>query len=257
MTPALQRYLITVEYDGTGLVGWQRQDNGPSVQQFLEQAAAKLCNQPTAIQGSGRTDAGVHATGQAAHLDVPAHLDSRAVRMGLNAWLQSKQIAVLSAQAVSTDFNARFDAKKRYYCYRILDRATPSALDRHRVWHHKTALDHTAMHDAAQHLVGRHDFTSFRASLCQAQSPVRTLDALKVIRVGEEVHILAEARSFLHHQIRNFAGSLSFVGSGKWTAEHIAEILAQKDRSKAGPTAPPHGLYLTRINYGFDTENKA
>ena len=247
--PSLQRFLITIEYDGAGLVGWQRQDNGPSVQQYLEQAAAQLCSQPTPIQGSGRTDAGVHATGQAAHLDVPAHLDARAVRMGLNAWLKTDQIAVLSARLVDNNFNARFDAVKRYYCYRILDRATPSALDRHRVWHHTKALDHQAMMQAAQHLVGHHDFSSFRASLCQARSPVRTLDRLDVMRVADEVHIIAEARSFLHHQIRNFAGSLVKVGSGKWPPEKMAEILAYKDRSKAGPTAPPHGLYLTKIDY--------
>ena len=245
----MARYLIRIEYDGTGLVGWQRQDNGPSVQQYLEEAAEKLCNQPTLIQGSGRTDSGVHALAQAAHLDVPDTLDERAVVRGLNAWLKSDQIAVLSAIHVSDSFHARFDAIQRHYLYRILDKPIPSALDRHRLWHHKTALDEAAMHEAAQILVGKHDFTSFRATQCQAKSPVRTVDALTVRRIEGEVHIIASARSFLHHQIRNFAGSLSLVGRGKWTAEDLQQALAACDRSAAGQTAPPHGLYLTEITY--------
>ena len=245
----LQRYLITIEYDGSGLVGWQRQDNGPSVQEYLEEAAAKLCNQPTTIQGSGRTDAGVHAHAQAAHLDVPASLSARSVMLGLNSWLQTDQVSVLSAQPVHADFKARFDAVKRRYWYRILDRATPSALDRNRVWHTRTPLDAEAMAQAASYLVGRHDFTSFRASLCQANSPVRTLDRLDIMRAGDEIHLFAEARSFLHHQIRNFAGSLVQVGNGKWRPEKIKQILEAKDRSAAGPTAPPQGLYLMHIDY--------
>ena len=249
MAEALTRYLIRIEYDGTGLVGWQRQDNGPSVQQFLEEAAEKLTGQPTAIQGSGRTDSGVHALGQAAHLDVPAHFDNRAVMRGLNAWLRSDQIAVLSAEQVGDEFNARFDAIERRYLYRILDRPVPSAINRHRLWHHKVPLDETAMHQAAQHLVGRHDFTSFRATQCQANSPVRTVDALTVSREGDEIHIIAIARSFLHHQIRNFAGSLSLVGRGKWTESDLKAALEACDRSAAGQTAPAHGLYLTDILY--------
>jgi tRNA pseudouridine38-40 synthase len=249
MAEALTRYLIRIEYDGTGLVGWQRQDNGPSVQQFLEDSAEKLTGQPTAIQGSGRTDSGVHALGQAAQLDVPAHLDNRAVMRGLNAWLRSDQIAVLSAEQVGDEFNARFDAIERRYLYRILDRPVPSAINRHRLWHHKVPLDETAMHQAAQHLVGRHDFTSFRATQCQANSPVRTVDALTVSREGDEIHIIAIARSFLHHQIRNFAGSLSLVGRGKWTESDLKAALEACDRSAAGQTAPAHGLYLTDILY--------
>ena len=249
MAEKLARYLIRIEYDGTGLVGWQRQDNGPSVQQYLEEAAEKLCSQLTAIQGSGRTDSGVHALGQAAHLDVPAHLDEGAVVRGLNAWLRSDQIAVLSAQKVGDDFNARFDAIQRHYLYRILDKPVPSAINRYRAWHHKVGLDEIAMHQAAQHLVGKHDFTSFRATQCQANSPVRTVDALAVSRVGEEIHIHVSARSFLHHQIRNFAGSLSLVGRGKWTEDDLKAARNARDRSAAGQTAPAHGLYLTEIIY--------
>ena len=249
MDVPMQRMLITIEYDGTGLVGWQKQDNGPSVQAYLEAAAEKLTNRKTPIQGSGRTDAGVHATAQAAHLDVPASLNSFAVVNGLNAWLEDDQISVLSAHPVGLDFNARFDAIDRGYLYRILDRRTPSSLRRHQLWHHRTALDVEAMHEAAQLLVGHHDFTSFRATGCQARSPLRTLNSLSVSREGNEVHIRARARSFLYHQIRNFAGTLALVGTGKWQAEDVSTALAAKDRAKAGPTAPPQGLYLTDIIY--------
>ena len=249
MDVPMQRMLITIEYDGTGLVGWQKQDNGPSVQAYLEAAAEKLTNRKTPIQGSGRTDAGVHATAQAAHLDVPASLNSFAVVNGLNAWLENDQISVLSAHPVGPDFNARFDAIDRGYLYRILDRRTPSSLRRHQLWHHRTALDVEAMHEAAQLLVGHHDFTSFRATGCQARSPLRTLNSLSVSSEGNEVHIRARARSFLYHQIRNFAGTLALVGTGKWQAEDVSTALAAKDRAKAGPTAPPQGLYLTDIIY--------
>lgn len=245
----LNRMLITIEYDGTGLVGWQRQDNGPSVQAYLEDAAAKLTGQVTPVQGSGRTDAGVHASCQAAHLDVPVSLDERAVVNGLNAWLESDQVSVLSARRVAADFNARFDAIERAYLYRILDRRMASALRRYQVWHHRTSLNVDAMQSAAQMLVGRHDFTSFRATGCQASSPIRTLDSLQVSRYDDEVHIHARARSFLYHQIRNFAGTLALVGTGKWQPEDVATALAAKDRTKAGPTAPPQGLCLAEIKY--------
>ena len=245
----LQRMVITIEYDGTDLVGWQRQDNGPSVQQFLEEAAEKLTRQKIAIQGSGRTDAGVHALGQAAHLDVPEKFDPFSVVHGLNACLESPNISVLSAQAVHADFHARFDAVERAYLYRILDRRSASALRRHHVWHHRTALDVEAMNKAAQILVGQHDFTSFRATGCQASSPIRTLNNLQISRQEDEVHITARARSFLYHQIRNFAGTLALVGTGKWQPEDVEQALLAKDRSKAGPTAPPQGLYLTEIIY--------
>ena len=244
-----QRMLITIEYDGHQLVGWQSQENNPSVQGFLEAAAKKLTTEPTFVYGAGRTDAGVHATAQAAHLDVPKHLDERAVLMGLNSWLQTKQISVLSARAVAADFHARFDARERGYLYRISERMIPSAIDRHRVWNHRGDLDTRAMHEAAQILIGKHDFSSFRATGCQAASPIRTLDELSVTRTDTEIHIRARARSFLHHQIRNFAGSLVRVGTGKWTAQDLARVLAAKDRTQAGQTAPAHALYLTSVRY--------
>ncbi len=247
--PPLQRMLITIEYDGTGLIGWQRQNNGPSVQAYLEAAAKKLTNQATPIQGSGRTDAGVHACAQAAHLDVPPSFSSSAVVNGLNAWLETSQISVLSAQPVMSEFHARFDAVEREYLYRILDRRIPTSLRRQHVWHHRRKLDVEAMNKAAEQLIGQHDFTSFRATGCQANSPMRTLDSLSVCRAGDEVHIRARARSFLYHQVRNFTGTLALVGAGKWTPEDVKTALEAKDRSKAGPAAPPHGLYLTNIVY--------
>ena len=245
----MRRMLITIEYDGTDLVGWQTQDTGPTVQAHLEAAAARLTGQDTAIYGAGRTDSGVHATGQAAHLDVPDRFDERAVMRGLNALLDTPQIRVLSARSVPDAFHARFDAVERAYLYRLICQPCAPALDRFRVWHHRRMLDWQAMAQAAQHLTGRHDFTSFRATACQAESPVRTLDQLDVAQIGSEIHITASARSFLHHQIRNITGSLVQVGLGKWAPEKMAEILAACDRRAAGPTAPPHGLYLTRVSY--------
>ena len=249
---ALQRMLIRVEYDGTGLVGWQRQDNGLSVQGILEQAAEKLTTQPTPVQGSGRTDAGVHATGQAAHLDLPTHLTATDVMRGLNALLETRQVSVVSAQPVAATFNARFDAVQRSYLYRILARPTPSALRRNAVWHHRSKLDATAMHEAAETLIGRFDFSSFRAGGCQANSPIRTMNDLSVMQVDDEIHITARAKSFLYHQIRNITGSLVQVGLGKWDVSAFTRIRDAKDRAEAGPTAPPQGLYLTQIDYEMD-----
>ena len=191
----------------------------------------------------------MHACAQAAHLDVPASLNSYAVVNGLNAWLETRQISVLSAQPVEAEFHARFDATERGYLYRILDRPIPASLRRQHVWHHRRKLDVEAMNEAAQQLVGQHDFTSFRATGCQANSPMRTLNSLSVSRAGDEVHIRARARSFLYHQVRNFTGTLALVGTGKWTPEDVKTALEAKDRAKSGPTAPPHGLYLTDIIY--------
>ena len=251
-TQALQRMLIRIEYDGTGLVGWQRQDNGPSVQAFLEDAAKKLTTRSTPVQGSGRTDAGVHATGQAAHLDVPTHLTATDVMRGLNALLETEQISVVLAQPVTAAFNARFDAVQRSYLYRILARPAPSALRRNAVWHHRAKLDAIAMHEAAQTLIGKFDFSSFRAAGCQAASPIRTMDYLSVLQADDEIHITAKARSFLYHQIRNITGSLVQVGMGKWDVAAFTRIRDAKDRAEAGPTAPPQGLYLTHIDYKLD-----
>ncbi len=245
----MQRWKITIEYDGGPFVGWQRQTNGPSVQAALEDAAFAFCGERLLVQGAGRTDTGVHALAQVAHLDIERETDAKTVRDALNHHLKPDPVAVLVAEAVPQDFHARFSATGRSYLYRILNRRAPAVLDHGRVWAVPKELDATAMHEAAQVLVGRHDFTSFRASECQADSPVRTLDRLDVSRRGEEIHIVAEARSFLHHQIRNFAGTLERVGRGRWTARDVANVLAARDRAAAGPTAPPQGLYLTGVRY--------
>ena len=244
-----RRILITIEYDGGPFHGWQRQANGRTVQQVLEEAAHQLTGQETLVQAAGRTDAGVHASGQAAHLDVPEKFDAERVMAALNALVGQQPVSVIAAREVPADFHARFSATGRRYLYRILPRRQPPALDLGRVWHHKTALDTDAMQCAADMLIGRHDFTSFRATHCQADSPVRTLDTLDVASAGAEIHIHAAARSFLHHQVRNMVGTLALVGAGKWHPEQVAAALAACDRSAAGPTAPPEGLYLTAVSY--------
>lgn len=245
----MRRILITVEYDGAPFVGWQRQMNGMAVQQVLEEAAAKMAQQEILVQGAGRTDAGVHATGQVAHMDVPDKFDANRVQEALNALIGGWPVSVVAAREVSVDIHARFSATSRSYLYRILPRRQPPALDLGRVWHHKQPLDHMLMQQGARHLIGNHDFTSFRATQCQAESPIRTLDKLDVEAVGEEIHLHVHARSFLHHQVRNITGTLALVGMGKWKPEDIATVLAAKDRSAAGPTAPPEGLYLTGVDY--------
>lgn len=245
----MRRILITIEYDGGPFHGWQRQVNGRTVQQVLEEAAHQLTGQETLVQAAGRTDAGVHASGQAAHLDVPEKFDAERVMAALNALVGQQPVSVIAAREVPADFHARFSAIGRRYLYRILPRRQPPALDLGRVWHHKTALDTDAMQCAADMLIGRHDFTSFRATHCQADSPVRTLDTLDVASAGAEIHIHAAARSFLHHQVRNMVGTLALVGAGKWHPEQVAAALAACDRSAAGPTAPPEGLYLTAVSY--------
>ena len=245
----MRRILITIEYDGGPFHGWQRQVNGRTVQQVLEEAAHQLTGQETLVQAAGRTDAGVHASGQAAHLDVPEKFDAERVMAALNALVGQQPVSVIAAREVPADFHARFSATGRRYLYRILPRRQPPALDLGRVWHHKTALDTDAMQCAADMLIGRHDFTSFRATHCQADSPVRTLDTLDVASAGAEIHIHAAARSFLHHQVRNMVGTLALVGAGKWQTEQVAAALAACDRSAAGPTAPPEGLYLTAVSY--------
>ncbi|KZD06277.1 tRNA pseudouridine(38-40) synthase TruA [Oceanibaculum pacificum] len=245
----MPRYRLTIEYDGRPYVGWQRQSNGPSVQQALEEAAFRLTGQPTALTAAGRTDAGVHATGQVCHLDIERDFAPAKLRDALNAHLREHLVAVLEASRVEADFHARFSATGRAYLYRILNRRARPTLDLGRVWWHARPLDAAAMQNAARVLLGTHDFSSFRASECQAASPVKTLDRLDIARQGEEVHMIVEARSFLHHQVRNFAGTLALVGIGKWSADDLRQALEARDRRAGGPTAPPDGLYLTRVTY--------
>lgn len=245
----MTRYKLTVEYDGAPFVGWQRQDNGASVQQALEDAVTGFCGETVLVEGAGRTDAGVHALGQVAHVDIEKETDAGTVRDALNYHLRGVPVSVLGAEAVDDDFHARFSAKERSYLYRILDRRPPPAVDQGRVWWVPVDLDAEAMHAAAQCLIGYHDFSTFRAAQCQADSPVKTLDDLRVTRAGDEIHIRARARSFLHHQVRNFAGTLRLVGKAKWSADDVAAALAAKDRTRGGPTAPPEGLYLVSVAY--------
>lgn len=245
----MTRWKITIEYDGTPFVGWQRQENGLSVQQLVEEAIEKFSAEVVRVQASGRTDSGVHARGQVAHFDLTALRDARAVRDGLNYFLKPHPVSIIEAEAVDETFNARRSAKERTYLYRILNRRSPAALEAGRVWHVAAPLDVTWMQAGAARLVGHHDFTSFRASECQAKSPLRTLDELSVQRISDEVQITARARSFLHHQVRNMVGTLALVGQGKWTAEDVTAALTARDRSQGGPTAPPDGLYFMRVEF--------
>ncbi len=245
----MPRYKLTIEYDGRPFVGWQRQDNGPSVQQAIEEAVLAFCGETARLHCAGRTDAGVHALGQVAHVDLARQAHPETVRDALNFHLKPDPIAVLQVEQVGEHFHARLSAKGRAYLYRIINRRAPLALERGRAWHVSVPLDDAAMHRAAQVLVGRHDFTTFRASLCQAKSPAKTLDALEVERQRDEIRVTARARSFLHHQVRNMVGTLKLVGEGKWSERDVAEALEARDRAKGGPTAPAEGLYLAGITY--------
>ena len=243
------RYRLTLEYDGAPFVGWQRQDNGPSVQGALEEAIEKLSGMRVTVTGAGRTDAGVHALAQVAHFDLEKDFAPDKIRDGLNHFLRPAPVVVLEAQVADGEFHARFSATRRHYLYRILNRRGPAALEVRHIWHVTAPLDAERMNHAARVLVGNHDFTTFRAAECQARSPVKTLDRLDVSRRGEEIHIEASARSFLHHQIRSFAGTLKLVGERKWTARDVADALSARDRGRCGPVAPPDGLYLVRVDY--------
>lgn len=245
----MPRWKLTIEYDGGPFVGWQRQANGLSVQQCLEEAVEAFSGETATVHGAGRTDSGVHALAQAAHLDLARRVTAHRLREALNHHLKPRPIAVLEAAPAADDFHARFSATGRSYRYRILNRRAPPALDAGRVWHLSRRLDSDAMHAAAQRLVGRHDFTSFRAAECQADSPVKTLERLAVARRGEEIVVEAEAPSFLHNQVRILVGTLELVGRGRWTAEDVSAALAARDRAAGGPTAPPQGLYLTGVRY--------
>ena len=245
----MTRYRMTVEYDGSGYVGWQRQQNGPSVQAALEEAVFAYSGETVRVFGAGRTDAGVHALGQVAHVDLARPGGADTLRSAVNAHLRHQPVCVVEAEEVDGGFDARFSATRRTYLYRILNRRPPPALDRGRVWHVGPPLDADAMHRAAQRLVGHHDFTTFRASECQARSPVKTLDLLEVRRAGDEIRVTAEARSFLHRQVRNMVGTLERVGAGRRSADDVAAALEARDRAAAGPTAPACGLYLKAVGY--------
>jgi tRNA pseudouridine38-40 synthase len=245
----MPRYKLTIEYDGTPFVGWQMQDNGLSVQGVLVEAVLAFTGERTAIGGAGRTDAGVHALGQVAHVDLARDWPPDTARDALNAHLRPHPVAVLLAERVADDFDARFSATRRHYRYRIVNRRADLALEAQRAWRVPRPLDARAMHDAAQRLVGRHDFTTFRSTECQAKSPVKTLDRLDVMRDGDEVDVIAVARSFLHNQVRSMVGSLVHVGEGKWSADDLAAALAARDRAACGQVVPPQGLYLVRVEY--------
>lgn len=245
----MKRFKLTIEYDGTGFVGWQRQLNGLSVQQVIEEAAFAYCQTKIIVHGAGRTDAGVHAFAQVAHIDIPRDDDGLKVRDALNALLRPHPVAVLEAEHVGDDFHSRFQAIERQYLYRIATRRAPVALEKNRAWWLPRDLNVAAMHEAAQVLVGQHDFSTFRATECQAKTPVKTLYSLDVNRLGDTVEVTTRARSFLHHQVRNMVGTLTLVGQGKWTAKDVADALAAKSRPAGGPTAPPEGLYLSAVRY--------
>jgi tRNA pseudouridine38-40 synthase len=245
----MPRYRIIVEYDGAPFVGWQVQANGPSVAGAIAEAIAKLTGRETPVHGAGRTDAGVHAFAQVAHFDLDAEWDALRLREALNALVRPNPIAVLDVEQVTAEFHARHSAVARHYLYRIVSRRAPLALELGRAWHVNQPLNHEAMQEAARHLLGRHDFTTFRSVECQAASPVKTLDALTIARHGEALEIAASARSFLHNQVRSMVGSLKLVGDGKWQPLDVKRALEAKDRSACGPVAPPHGLYLVRVDY--------
>lgn len=245
----MPRYRLTIEYDGTLFAGWQRQANGFSVQEALETAIAAFTSETVAVRGAGRTDAGVHARGQVAHVDLAAEWRVDTIRDAANAHLRPHAVALLAVEEAAPDFDARFSAVRRAYLYRIVDRRPPLALDALRAWHVHRPLDAEAMHAAAQRLLGRHDFSTFRAAECQADSPMRTLDRLDVHRTDGAIHIETEARSFLHRQVRSMVGSLKLVGEGRWSAKDLRAALDAADRAACGPVAPAHGLYLMRVDY--------
>ncbi len=245
----MSRYCLTIEYDGTPFTGWQVQARGESIQGMLERAFHAFCGETVSVRGAGRTDAGVHALGQVAHVALSKDWEPFRVREAVNFHLKPAPIVILDCALAAPDFDARFSATRRHYLYRILTRRAPPALDRDRVWWLNHALDVDAMHEAAKALVGRHDFTTFRASQCQAKSPLRTLDRLDVSRSGDEIHVEASARSFLHNQVRSMVGTLKLVGEGRWTRRQVEEALAARDRTRCGAVAPPSGLYLVRVDY--------
>lgn len=245
----MTRWKLILEYDGGPFVGWQRQALGDSVQQTLEQAIGRMTGETVAVHGAGRTDAGVHALGMAAHVDISKTLTAHRLREGANALVRPAPISVLDVEPVADDWHARFSCTGRRYLYRILNRRAPPAVERGKVWHIAMPLDVEAMAEGAAKLIGRHDFTTFRSAHCQSDSPVKTLDSLEIERVGDEVHVHAAARSFLHHQVRSMTGCLAMVGRGQWSPGDIATALAARDRAALGLNAPPEGLYFVEAFY--------
>jgi tRNA pseudouridine38-40 synthase len=245
----MPRYKLIIEYDGRPFVGWQIQDNGPSVQGVLAAAFGAFCGEQVMVHGAGRTDAGVHALGQVGHVDLAKQWEDDTVRDAVNAHLRPQPVAIIEAERVDPSFDARYSAVRRHYLYRIVNRRADLTFERGRAWRVAKPLDSVAMHAAAQRLVGRHDFTTFRHIECQAKSPVKTLDALDVKRTRDDIQITASARSFLHTQVRSMVGSLVAVGEGKWSADDLAAALAARDRTACGTVAPPDGLYLAKVEY--------
>ena len=245
----MTRFRLTVEYDGRPYMGWQRQAHGPSIQQAIEEAIAGITGETALVHAAGRTDAGVHALAMTAHVEIERAITPHRLRDGLNAKLRPQPIAILSAEIAGDDFHARFSCIGRHYLYRIVNRRAPLALDFGRAWRVPVPLDAAAMHAAAQQLVGRHDFTTFRSVHCQSDSPVKTLDRLDVARNGDQIEIHASARSFLHHQVRSMVGCLELVGRGKWSAAELGAALAARDRAALGFNAPPDGLYFVAADY--------
>jgi tRNA pseudouridine38-40 synthase len=243
------RWKLTIEYDGGPFMGWQRQDHGPSVQQALEEALARMTGERATVTAAGRTDAGVHALAMSAHVDIAREVTPHRLREGLNALVRPQPVSVLEVAAVADDWHARFSGLGRRYRYRILSRRAPPALDSGRVWHIAVPLDSEAMRAGAARMIGRHDFTTFRSAHCQSDSPVKTLDRLDVDRVGDEIHIEAAARSFLHHQVRSMVGCLALVGRGQWRPGDIGKALEARDRAALGFNAPPQGIYFVEAIY--------
>ncbi len=244
-----QRWKLTVEYHGGSFCGWQRQPDQPTVQGAIEDAIKAFSDEVVTLHVAGRTDTGVHAMAQVAHVDLDRETTGETIRDALNFYLRPTRAVILKAEVVSEDFHARFSAIKRHYRYRILNRRSPAALDADQVWHVARLLDENAMQQAADHLLGTHDFSTFRAQNCQATSPIRTLDGIRITRTDDLITTEVSARSFLYHQVRNMVGTLSLVGSGSWSFEDFAVAFAAKDRQRGGPTAPPQGLCLTDITY--------
>jgi tRNA pseudouridine38-40 synthase len=243
------RWKITLEYDGSGFSGWQRQENAPSVQQTVEEAITSFCGEETRLQGAGRTDAGVHALAQVAHFDIQKAADAETIRDALNFYLREKPVCILEAESVGEDFQARFSAKARHYLYRVVNRKPPLVLDRNLVHHVTRELNLEAMQQAGAVLIGAHDFSTFRAQNCQAKSPNKSLDVARIEQVGDEFRFFFSARSFLYHQVRNMVGTILLVGTGQWSLEEFKTAFEARDRTKGGPTAPAHGLYFVRVDY--------